>query len=69
MTRKMIKFPETVNKENTALRILVRILAIKVFFVCSRFISKKEHFALLGCVLSMLKILCVSEEFHAGKLY
>ena len=63
MTRKMIKFPETVDKESNALRILVRILAIKVFFFCSRFTSKKKHFALLRWVLSMLKILSVSECF------
>jgi hypothetical protein len=39
----MIKFPVAVIKENTALRITVRTLAIKVPFVCSKFTSKNEQ--------------------------
>lgn len=40
MTLRMIVFPVDVNRENTALKIHVKILVIKVSLVCSKFKSK-----------------------------
>ena len=54
MTLRMIRFPKDVIKENTALKIMVRILAIKVSPVCSKFTSEREHG--VSWVLFMLKI-------------
>lgn len=53
MTLRMIVFPVDVSRENTALKIHVKILAIKVSLVCSKFKSKMEHRRLVPFMLKI----------------
>ena len=53
MTLRMIKFPRNVIKENTALKIQVRTLAINVSLVCSKLTSKKEQIRWVPFMLKM----------------
>ena len=53
MTFRMIVFPVDVNRENTALKIHVKILVIKVSLVCSKFKSKMEHRRLVPFMLTI----------------
>ena len=50
-----MKFPVTAKRENTALRIQVIILAMKVSTVFSKVTSRKEQFKLLRWFLFMFR--------------